>query len=316
MTTPRISAVVISYQAREELRACLSALRPEPLAEIVVVDNASRDGSLDLVRSEFPDVRLIANQRNGGYGAAANQGVLGSAADYVLVLNCDTVLQPGAATVLAAYLEGHPRAAIVGPRLLNEDGTLQPSCFPFLTPPNVLLVMSGLNHVIARVPRIADLHLPTSDHLVEGRVPWVKGAALAIRAAAFKSVGGFDESYFLYGEEHDLCYRLERAGWETHFTPAATVTHIERASSRGREAAVSEQIFLSLIRFYRQHYSRGRLLRLRAVLGLLMSARIARDTLRLSRTRDGHRRQELRRSISVWRRVLLGRVSQAPLLER
>lgn len=315
MTARRISAVVISYGAREELRSCLAALQSEPCEEIVVVDNASPDGSADLVRSEFPDARLIANDDNRGYGAAANQVVLASSSPYVLLLNCDTVPKPGAAAALAEYLDHHPTAAVVGPRLVNEDGSLQPSCFPFLTPRNVLLVMSGLNHMIARVPRLADRHLPTSEHLVAGRVPWVKGAALAVRTAAFKCVEGFDETYFLYGEEHDLCYRLDRAGWETHFTPAATVMHIERASSRGREAAVSEQIFASLIRFYRQHYSRGRLLRLRAVLGLLMSARIARDTLQLSHTRDRLRKQELRRSIAVWRRVLLGRLTQAPLLE-
>jgi GT2 family glycosyltransferase len=309
-----MSAVVISYSARAELRSCLAALHSEQPEEIVVVDNASPDGSAELVRTVFPGVRLIANDDNRGYGAAANQGVLACPTEYVLLLNCDTVPQPGALSALAEYLDGHPKAAVVGPRLLNADGTLQPSCFPFLTPRNVLLVMSGLNHVIARVPRLADSHLPTSDHLAEGRVPWVKGAALAFRTTAFKSVGGFDESYFLYGEEHDLCFRLDRAGWETHFTPAATVMHVERASSRGREAAVSEQIFLSLIRFYRHHYSRGRMLRLRAVLGLLMSARIARDALRLPRTRDRLRRQELRQSISVWRRVLFGRFWRAPLL--
>lgn len=315
MTERRISAVVISYGASEELRSCLAALQSERCEEIVVVDNASPDGSADLVRSEFPEVRLIANDENRGYGAAANQAVVASSTEYVLLLNCDTVPQPGAAAALAEYLDRHPRAAVVGPRLVNEDGSLQPSCFPFLTPRNVLVVMSGLNQVIARLPGLADRNLPASEHLVAGRVPWVKGAALAIRTAAFKCVEGFDESYFLYGEEHDLCYRLARADWETHFTPAATVMHVERASSRGREAAVSEQIFASLIRFYRHHYSRGRLLRLRGVLWLLMSARIARDTLQLSHTRDRLRREELRRSIAVWLRVLLGRLTQAPLLE-
>lgn len=310
MTTPAISTAVISYGTREELRACLWALALEPRHGVIVVDNDSLDGSAAMVRAEFPWVELIANEQNRGYGAAANQAFASSSSDYLVLLNADVVPQPGTLATLVQYLEDHSRAAIVAPRLLNPDGTLQPSSYPFLTPGHVLVVMSGLNSVLSRLFPRADRHLGTSPET--GRVPWVKGAALAIRASAFDEVAGFDESFFLYGEEHDLCYRLAEAGWETHFTTAAAMIHVEGASSRGRETAVSEHIFGSLIHFYRKHFSRGRLLRLRMVLAALMAARIVRDTVRLWGARDARRRSELRGSLSVWRRVLLGRLSQSP----
>jgi GT2 family glycosyltransferase len=314
VTAPEISAAVVSYGTSDQLRSCLSALVREQWRDVIVVDNASPDGSAEMVRADFPQVSLIANDRNRGYGAAANQAVGACSAAYVLLLNADAVPEPGAPAALARYLDEHREAAIVGPRLVNPDGGLQPSCYPFLTPANVLLVMSGLNGVIGRIPPLAARHLPTSSHLSSRRVPWVKGAALAIRTAAFKGVGGFDESFFLYGEEHDLCYRLGHVGWETHFAPVATVVHVERASSRGREAAVTEQIYSSLFHFYRRHYSRTRRIELRAVLGLLMTARIARDVMLLSQARDAARRRELRGNISVWRRVLLGRASTAAIV--
>lgn len=309
MNAPRISAAVVSYGTREELRSCLAALQHEDCRDVVVVDNASPDGSAEMVSGEFPAVLLIANHSNLGYGAAANQAVKACSEDFVLLLNADTAPTEGALTALSTYLREHPDVAIVGPRLVFPDGALQPSCYPFLTPANVLLVMSGLNGVIGRLPFIAARHLPTSSHLSARRVPWVKGAALGMCKAAFESVGGFDETFFLYGEEHDLCYRLARSGWKTHFTPAATVLHIERASSRGRERMVTEQIYGSLIHFYRLHYSNLRLATLRLVLGMLMSGRIARDLIALARTREQGRRSELTADLGVWRRVLLGRFS-------
>jgi GT2 family glycosyltransferase len=177
---------------------------------------------------------------------------------------------------------------------------------------NVLLVMSGLNSVIAHVPLLRSHHLPTSSHRRARRVPWVKGAALAIRKSAFASVEGFDESFFLYSEEQDLCYRLAQNGWQTHFAPVATIVHVEGASSPGQETIVSERVFRSLIHFYRRHYSRSRLLALRGVLAFLMAGRIARDAALLSREREPQRRSQLRSDISLWRRVLLGRLSQRP----
>ena len=206
----RFSAAVVSYDTREHLPACLAALEHEGASETLVVDNASPDGSAALVRERFPSVTLIANDTNVGYGAAANQALAACSAEYVLLLNGDAVPEPGTLAALARYLDEHPEAGVVGPLLRYPDGRLQPSCYPFLTPVNVLLVMSGVNGVIGRIPLLRARHLPTSPHRRAGPVPWVKGAALAVRKVAFESVGGFDESFFLYSEEQDLCYRLGR----------------------------------------------------------------------------------------------------------
>ncbi len=310
MSASTISAAVISYETRDELRACLVALEKEAPHEVFVVDNASRDGSAEMVRCDFPWVSLIANDHNRGFGAAANQALVLATSDYVLLLNGDAAPDPGALRALANYLDEHPEAAVVGPRLVYPDGRLQPSCYPFLTPLNVLLVMSGLNGIIGSVPLLGSHHLPTSPHRVARRVPWVKGAALAVRRSVLRGLAGFDESYFLYAEEQDLCFRLATVGWQTHFAPVATISHVEGASSRGREAAVSEQIFRSLIHFYRRHYSRPRRVALRAVLALLMAGRITRDAALLARERESLKRSELRRNISVWSRVLVGRLSR------
>jgi N-acetylglucosaminyl-diphospho-decaprenol L-rhamnosyltransferase len=305
-----LTAAVISYATREHLPACLCALEREPVREVIVVDNASPDGSAEVVRSRYPSVTLIANRANVGYGAAANQAVAAAGGEYVLLLNGDAVPEPGAVSALARYLDEHARAAVVGPQLRSVDGSLQPSCYPFLTPLNVLMVMSGLNGLIAWLPGLRAWHLPTSAHDIARPVPWVKGAALAIRKSAFDAVGGFDESFFLYSEEQDLSYRLAAAGWETHFAPVAVVRHVERASSPGREDAVTEQIFRSLIHFYRRHYSWRRLVGLRFALAVLMSGRIGRDAVRLAREREAGRRRQLRRDIALWRRVLLGRLQR------
>jgi GT2 family glycosyltransferase len=302
-----ISAAVVNYETRADLRACLSALQGDEWSEIVVVDNASTDGSAAMVEAEFPQAKLIRNEENLGFGAAANQALRTCSSEYVLLLNGDTQPDAGAGGALAAYLAGHPRAAIVGPRLLNVDGTLQPSCFPFLTPWRAALVMSGLNAVVAAVPPLAHRHLPTTPHDRPRIVPWVKGAAVAVRRAAVVGAGGFDERFFMYGEEAELSYRLREIGWETHFAPVASVVHREHASTPGGRAQVQLHVCRGLVRFYRLHYSRRCLAELRLVLGVLMLGRLARDRLVLLRERDPGRRADLDRSIAVWSAILRGR---------
>ncbi|MEA2562774.1 MAG: hypothetical protein QOH06_4278 [Acidobacteriota bacterium] len=292
-----IAAVVVNYNTRDLLRSCLESIRGEGLPEVVVVDNASTDGSPEMVQSEFPEVRLIANRHNPGYGGGANQGIAACTAPYVLLLNSDTFLDRGAPAQLAAWLDRHPRAAIAGPRLLNPDGTLQSSCFPYLTPFNVLVLNTWLNRPARALPRFR----PTWRGTPSRNGHWVKGAALAIRREAFAAVGGFDESYFMYAEELDLCYRLHGAGWEIHYTPEATVVHVEGASTEQDRHAMAERLFVSLEQFYLQHYPE-RLPRLRRVVKAVMLERIARD--RWKSWRYPERRERLAGDVEVWRRML------------
>lgn len=301
-----LAVVVVNHNTREHLRECLASVRAEGVAEVRVVDNASQDGSAAMVRELFPEVRLIARTDNPGYGAAANQGIAACAAPLILLLNSDTRLAPGAAAALARHLDDNPRAGIAGPRLLNPDGTLQSSCFPFLTPLNVLVLNTWLNRAARAVPGWRDRFLPTWKGTPSHTGHWVKGAALAIRREAFAAVGGFDESYFMYAEEVDLCWRMLTAGWEVHYAPVADIVHVEGASTSQVRHAMTAQLFTSLERFYRRHYPPGARLRLRWAVVIILLERIARDAIKLWRYPE--RRPRLWGDLLLWQRLLRERL--------
>jgi GT2 family glycosyltransferase len=292
-----ISVVIVNYNSRELLHTCLTSMEVEACDEVIVVDNASSDGSAEIVMQDFSWVRLIKNKKNCGYGAAANLAIAGCSSKYVLLLNCDTLLQPGTLQALCDYLDQHPQAAIVGPSLVNTDGTRQASCFRFPTPLQTLLKETSLSEIWPD---------PLSNGLpgTASAVPWVLGAALAIRRVAFESVGGFNRSFFMYFEEVDLCYRLNRAGWETHFTPAATVTHIGGASTQQHRTAMALQLYKSLCHFYQQHYSRRQSFQLKLVLTYLMGRNIIKETLRLARRTDIKETRRATDDLIVWRSIL------------
>lgn len=296
---------IVSHNTCDHLHACLATVRPELPNDIVVVDNASTDGSVSMVRRDYPGVVVYANAANPGYGAAANQAVAACRSKYVLLLNSDTRLAPGTVRALSAYLDQHPRAAIVGPRLLNPDGALQPSCYSFPTPLHVFLEESTLIRIVRVIPGLRNGFQRTWSHAHSRVVPWVLGAALALRREAFEALGGFDESFFLYAEEIDLCYRMHAAGWETHFTPEASVIHVGGASTRQRRADMSLQFFRSLAHFYRRHYSGWRLAQLISIMKIIALARWLRDIARLCLTPDRRRRSRLAEALTAWRRILV-----------
>jgi N-acetylglucosaminyl-diphospho-decaprenol L-rhamnosyltransferase len=283
-----MAVAIVNWNTRDFLRTCLATVSAEQPAQVVVADNGSGDGSVEMVRREFPSVTLVVSPENPGYGAAANRALARCEAEYVLLLNSDTEVRPGGLGVLRDYLDRHERAAIVGPRLVHPDGTLQASCFPF---PRALrpLTRSGARSL---------------PHDRAGPVPWVVGAALAIRRAAFEAVGGFDESYQMYFEEVDLSYRLAKAGWETHFTPEAEVVHLVGASTRQRRAEMLLRTRLSSLEFYRRHH-RG--LPLAAGLTaeyVLTAGRLLRDGVRYAAARSADQRGRLREDLAVWWELL------------
>ena len=297
----RMAVAVVSYNTRDLLRACLASV-PDGVAT-VVIDNASTDGSAEMVATEFPACQLIASERNPGYGAASNEAIRACQTEYVLLLNSDTTLEAGAVEALVAHLDAHPRAGIAGPRLLNPDGSLQPSCFPFPGTLAWLLENDPVAPLIGFVPALRRRTLRYVPPTESAAVPWVLGAALAIRRTAFDAVGGFDETFFMYFEEVDLCRRLRAAGWETHFVHDARVTHVGGASASQVATAMSVQHFRSALQFYRRHY-RG--LRLGFWLGAMrtkMLARLVRDSVRLQLSGPDSRAR-LREELNVWQRAL------------
>ncbi len=304
---PRMAVVVVSYNAREDLLAyirsiCQASAPPPP---IVVVDNGSTDGGPAVIQAEFPDVRLIVDPANRGYGAAANLGARGSDAPYLLLLNSDTLLAPGALDALSDYLDAHPRVAIAGPRLVSPDGLLERSCHPPLGSVRSVLEKGLLGRALARVPGIGPRWaLVNWAHDRARPVPWVTGAALAIRRSAFDAVGGFDEGYFMYAEEADLCWRCTRAGWQVHFAPVTEVVHRGAASTAPIRGPMALQRVRSAIRFYRRHYAPPRAGLLVLGIRLAMLFRWCRDGLRLRAAGDPATRSRLAEDLGLWRAAL------------
>jgi GT2 family glycosyltransferase len=278
----------------------------EAPSETVVVDNASSDGSAEMVRAEYPWVMLHANKTNPGYGAAANQAIASCTAKYVLLLNSDTLLQPWALQALSVHLDLHPRAAVVGPRLVNVDGTLQASCYPFPGTFQWLLDNDTLDQLIRHVPILQNRLLRTWPHTCVRVVPWVKGAALAIRREAFKAVGGFDESFFMYFEETDLCSRLIAAGWQVHFAPVTTVMHVGGASTRQYSTAMTVQYFTGLMQFLHKHYSGIRLAGSVTIAKSVELIRLIHKAVYFHMTRDVCKRARIAEDIMARKCILLG----------
>jgi GT2 family glycosyltransferase len=299
-----MAVAVINWNTWELLRRCLGSVLAERPAEIVVVDTGSTDGSVEMVRREFPSVALEVLPSNPGYGAGCNAGVRACRADYVLVLNSDTVLRAGAVAALTEVLDREERAAIVGPRVVHPDGSLQPSCYPFPSAAARIFKREPFATLAALVPSLRERYIGRWGHDRTRRVPWVRGAALAIRRRAFEEVGGFDESFVMYFEEVDLCYRLGARGWETHFAPVTDVTHVGGASTRQRRSEMLARYELSLIEFHRRHH-RGATLEL--ALGVVRAhaaARLLRDTICYHASLGSSRRARLAADLAVWREVM------------
>jgi GT2 family glycosyltransferase len=264
---PRVAVVVVSYETRETLVEGLAALAAEPTASVVVVDNASRDGTAAAVRERFPNVRLIANAENVGFARACNQGARESAAPFLLFLNPDATLAPGSLRTLTALLEARSRVAVVGPRTRSANGDIQVSTGPDLS----LVSEIRQRRLVRGVARrdAAALVEAESLHAVEREVDWVSGACLMIRREAFDAVSGFDERFFLYEEDADLCRRVRQAGWQVLFSPAAEARHaLGRSMARSPERARLEYR-RSHVLYYRKHCG----LLQRALLRALVSVR-------------------------------------------
>jgi hypothetical protein len=229
--------------------ACLESLEQVALshkvAEIVVLDNASEDGSADAVRERFPDVRVIAQEFRAGFGANHNTVIRATSGRYVYVLNEDTTADDWGFDRLVAYLDAHPSVAVLGPKLVYPDGRRQDSAWRFPTP-----LVSALGLVT-----VGKLGVKQSHGDTPRRVDWVMGAALVLRREALDEVGLFDEGFFLYSEEVDLQFRLRQAGWEVHYFPEVAVVHHESQFSAGIPERRINEMWRSRHRYWRKHHS-------------------------------------------------------------
>ncbi|MBN2306199.1 MAG: glycosyltransferase family 2 protein [Anaerolineae bacterium] len=279
-----LSIIIISFNVRDLLRDCLQSVFEHHDAltiEVFVVDNASGDDSAAMVRTEFPQVTLIENDDNRGFAAANNQAIEIARGRQVLLLNSDTVVLPGALTTLVALIDSDERIAVVGPKLLNPDGSLQTSCRSFPNPINFSIYSFASYNVLPRLSWPVPFLLESWDHsrrldLMTGHV---LGAAMLIRRAVFEQIGTLDEDYFFYGEEKDFCYRAIRAGYRVVFEPAAQIIHYGGQSSQQIPQKTMNALYESLDRFTFKHYARWYALLISVILHLGLLFKFGTSTL-------------------------------------
>lgn len=283
---PDLSIIIVSWNVRDLLRECLasltkdegpktkdvasssSVLRPSS-TEIIVIDNASADGSVEMVTREFPQVRLIANAENRGFTGGNNQGIAAAAGRDVFFLNPDTVVTVDALARLTGYLDEHADVGVVGPQLRYGDGGLQSSARRFPTFCSALFESTPLEwhwpgNPWARWYRMEDQS--TVEESAAQEVDWLVGAALMTRRAVLDQVGGFDEGYFMYSEELDWCRRVKASGWRVVYLPAAQIVHYEGKSSEQVVAARHIRFQTSKVRYFRKFHGRMKATALRAFL--------------------------------------------------
>ena len=250
----RLGIVIVHYNTPGDLARCLASLEAEAAASphaVVVVDNASTEPGLDEVQARFPQVHWLRNADNRGYSRGCNQGMAALPADYHLVLNPDIVVLPGALDALLAFADTHPRAGLIGPQLLNEDGSVQESCRRFYTFKTLLLRRTVIGKLVPGSRTVARHLMRDFDHGSVRPVDWVLGGCLLVRREARQRCGPMDERFFLYFEDVDWCFRMWQSGFEVVYFPGARFVHRHRrASARG---AFTRSFWLhlgSMISFY------------------------------------------------------------------
>ncbi|MHB1140952.1 MAG: glycosyltransferase family 2 protein [Sulfuricaulis sp.] len=231
-----ISAILVSYNTEELLPGVLNALNKSAgqlRLQTIIVDNASRDGSVALIRRDYAECELIENDINVGFGRANNQALPLIQSRYVLLLNTDAFVSRDTLEKTVAYMDEHERCGILGVKLVGRDGKLQPSCRYFPTPFNRFLNRTGLHRLFPWIRLMDDMNW---DHTSTRQCDWVPGCFMVIRREVIDQVGLFDKRYFLYSEEVDFCFAAKKAGWQVHYYPATTVVHI------GGESAKSDSV--------------------------------------------------------------------------
>jgi N-acetylglucosaminyl-diphospho-decaprenol L-rhamnosyltransferase len=297
-----LGIVIVNYNVRDLLRDCLESVyasRGDFAFEVCVVDNGSMDGSADMVAAEFSQVRLIRAE-NRGYAAGNNLGLraFGFGGEgllpgttgrwvprYVLLLNPDTVLPPSALADMLAFMDAHSQAAVAGPRLVREDGSLDKACRrSFPTPEVAFYRLFGLSRFFPHSRRFGRYNVTFLPPDVTTEVDSVVGAFMLIRGETLDQVGLLDEQFFMYAEDLDLCFRIKRQGWQVWYNAEVTVLHYKGQSSRQRSAFANAQFYRTMRLFHDKHFKKQTFFLvnwlIHASIGLLGGWALFRDRLR------------------------------------
>jgi GT2 family glycosyltransferase len=254
----KLSIVIPTYNAHEWIQGCLDSIalhHPSADYEIIVVDDASSDDTIAIVQQQFPTVRVFSNEKNVGFGKTVNVGLKAATGEYLLVLNNDTWMHAGALDAMIAYLDAHREVGIVGPKVLNGDGSLQQQCRRRIpTPTAALLYFTGIARLFPKSPKVAGYLMTDADENQTIEVDSVLGACLMVRREVVDAIHGFDPEYYLYGEDMDFCWRAKLAGWKVMYVPAAVITHFGGQGGTGKKKLYATiEWHRSMWIFYRKH---------------------------------------------------------------
>jgi GT2 family glycosyltransferase len=241
-----LTVILVNWNTREMLRDCLTTVFAGQGAlsmQVIVVDNGSTDGSCQMLARDFPQVALISNPKNRGFAAANNQGLRLARGRHVLLLNTDTLVQGDVLAAAVAWLEAHPQAGVLGPRVLNRDGTVQDSVKGW----------PGFGYLMRQTLGLGRSRPPNLGLVAEAAVPVVSGCAMFVRRTALARVGLLDEAFFFYGEETDWCRRFLAAGWSVHFAPVGEIVHFGGGAARRLDHRRDVLLTEGTVRLHRKH---------------------------------------------------------------
>lgn len=296
-----LSIVIVSWNTKDLLDQCLASVfadRTGGTMEVWVVDNASSDSSAEMVEERYPQVKLIRNVSNPGFAGANNQAIRQACGKYILLLNPDTKITPGALNTLLRFMDSSPLTGAAGARLLNPDGSLQVSCFPT---PTLFREFWRLFHL--------DVLSPTAVYRMESwstsqprAVDILLGACLLLKRETLDQVGLLDEDYFMYSEEVDLCHRVKNGGWQLHWVPEAEVVHYGGQSTKQTSEKMFFHLYLSKIQFFRKN--QGQFSAQVYKLVILLAATVRLLLVPLTLFESGNQRKQHMSLSNLYRRLL------------
>ncbi len=262
----KLSIVIVNYNVKSSLKKCLESIfkcEKDTELEVTVVDNNSKDKSQEMLKRDFPQVKLIENKRNLGFSAGCNQGIRESRGRYILLLNPDTQFTPGGFKKMMDFMSSKPQAGICGPKMADGEGNLQFSCRSF---PSYLTAISSRQSILNRIFPENFLSqkylLKNRDHSQVAEVDWVSGSCLLVKREMFKKVGLLDERFYMYVEDVDLCYRAKMAGFSVFYFPQVVVIHHVGKSTQKRKLRMLVEHHRSMYHFYNKHHTPNLLVRM------------------------------------------------------
>jgi len=275
----KLSIVIVNWKTKELTAAAIASVFAQTKAllfEVILIDNNSGDGSVEALRAQFPQITIIANEHNLGFGRANNQGMRQAKGQYVMLLNSDTVVLDHALEKMVAYLDEHPEVMMVGPKVLNADGTFQHACRRMLpTPASSFYHLFGLVKIFRRSARVNAYKGYNREPNTTEPVEALSGAAMMFRRQVFEITGGFDERFFMYGEDLDLCKQVFDRGWKTMFLHTAEIIHYGGASSNKRRTQSIVNFYDAMWLYYHKHWGSVHMWIIRSLVWLGIRVRLS-----------------------------------------